>query len=676
MALPGPSERMGASTFRCPECVGELDCVADGLRCANCGTYPVLDGLPVFSRARDVYYGEIPKSEMQSILTRARATSWQEALLDHADRTGRMDFYRYATDNIRSAFEFLLNAPYGNVLDFGCGPGAVSIALARHAASVYATDLTYERVAFAQIRAAQEGLQNFHAFCGGDTKHLPVPDAFFDTVILDGVLEWLPAFSPGKPRDIQVTFLKEVHRVLKPQGLLFVAIENRIAFAYFRGAREHHTRLRYISLMPRLLANLYSRIASGKPLRPYTYTKSQFKRLFRDAGFDSSEFWGLLPDYRNIQTALDLSRSSMVRNALPVPESTLKRVRNAIATPMLPWLSDCFGIRVQRGSGTGEAAALNENGARSPFVYELLSHISEHYLNGEVLTPTKYSTSAHSVHVWAHGQKKYIVHLPLSAADETRMDRGVRAAAEIAKVTPIPTAPLVARSSYKGIGFAMNVLSEGSSVRSIFSSRSEICNVLAVLHNQTRSAAAPWREILRTTAERYAAALKGAAASRQAAKNMLNSDRMNQLISYVSDISGNGSSCAIHGDFWTENILEQNGKITAVLDWDRFDPRGLPYLDLFHLLTKHERDSNHGSRFGQAAITVHRERLASDLVTEYTEQLSLPAGLASRCMMLYWLRQAVILLTEDKPVTLTELHEAIEQPLEYFSSVARSQPKP
>ena len=359
-------EGEGASTFCCPECVGDLEYVAELFRCTNCcEIYQVVDCLPVFSRAKDAYYGEVPKSEMLNILASAKSEGWRTALLEHADRTGTMDFCRYATDNIRGAFEFLLNAPLGNVLDFGCGPGAVSIALARHATSIYATDLTYERVAFAQIRAAQEGLGNFHAFCGGDRKHIPVRDAFFDTVILDGVLEWLPAFSPGQPREIQVSFLKEVNRVLKPDGLLFVAIENRIALSYFRGVREHHTRLRYISLMPRILANLYSRIASGKPLRPYTYTKSQYRQLFRDAGFDNSGFWGLLPDYRNIRTAFDLSRSNMVRNALPVPASRLKKVRNAIATPMLPWLSDCFGIRVQRGFGTRKAAGLNQSKCRS-----------------------------------------------------------------------------------------------------------------------------------------------------------------------------------------------------------------------------------------------------------------------------------------------------------------------
>ena len=105
--------------FCCPECVGNLDYVEGGYQCRNCSeTYPIVDGLAVFSRSRDAYYGEVPKAEMQEILDRARSASWQTALLEHIDRTGSLDFSRYATDNIRSAFEFLLNAPIGNVLDF------------------------------------------------------------------------------------------------------------------------------------------------------------------------------------------------------------------------------------------------------------------------------------------------------------------------------------------------------------------------------------------------------------------------------------------------------------------------------------------------------------------------------------------------------------------------------
>ena len=62
--------------------------------------------------------------------------------------------------------------------------------------------------------------------------------------------------------------------------------------------------------------------------------------------------------------------------------------------------------------------------------------------------------------------------------------------------------------------------------------------------------------------------------------------------------------------------------------------------------------------------------LNPEFVTQYTQQLSLAPRLASRCMVVYWLRQAALLLTEDKPVTIAELREAIKQPLDYFSGIA------
>lgn len=281
-------------------------------------------------------------------------------------------------------------------------------------------------------------------------------------------------------------------------------------------------------------------------------------------------------------------------------------------------------------------------------------------MDREVITPYRYCTSAHSVHVLAQGEKKYIVHLPLSVADEKRLDRGLKAATEIVRVAPIPIAPLVARSSYKGIEFAINMLAEGDRVRDISLSRSAICDLLVSLYRHTQGPITPWKDILRSAAERYTEVLQRAANTRPAAQQIVDSNRLNHLINYVCNISGSGSSCAIHGDFWTDNIIEHKGRITAVLDWDRFDPLGLPYVDLFHLLTKGERDCNVGCGLGQAVIRVHDTRCESEFVKLYTEKLSLPSDLASRCMVVYWLRQVSILLTEDKPITVHQMRECIE----------------
>jgi hypothetical protein len=38
-----------------------------------------------------------------------------------------------------------------------------------------------------------------------------------------------------------------------------------------------------------------------------------------------------------------------------------------------------------------------------------------------------------------------------------------------------------------------------------------------------------------------------------------------------------------HGDFWSDNLLVENGRLTGVVDWDAAGPGRLPLLDLLHL---------------------------------------------------------------------------------------------
>ena len=74
-------------------------------------------------------------------------------------------------------------------------------------------------------------------------KSLPFSDNFFDLVILNGVLEWvaldedtiLEQHWDGKragktsyrktPEEMQIEVLKELRRVLKPDGFLYIAIK-------------------------------------------------------------------------------------------------------------------------------------------------------------------------------------------------------------------------------------------------------------------------------------------------------------------------------------------------------------------------------------------------------------------------------------------------------------------
>ncbi len=48
-------------------------------------------------------------------------------------------------------------------------------------------------------------------------------------------------------------------------------------------------------------------------------------------------------------------------------------------------------------------------------------------------------------------------------------------------------------------------------------------------------------------------------------------------------------SVAAHGDFWRGNLLEREGRLSGVVDWDAFDPHGVPGGDLLHLVATEER---------------------------------------------------------------------------------------
>lgn len=99
-----------------------------------------------------------------------------------------------------------------SLLDCGCGPGTITIDLARivSPAEVVAIDIEPSQIALARTYAAKKGRSNVR-FEVANLYELPFADESFDAIFLHGVLEHLKT---------PVIALREVVRVLKQDGIL------------------------------------------------------------------------------------------------------------------------------------------------------------------------------------------------------------------------------------------------------------------------------------------------------------------------------------------------------------------------------------------------------------------------------------------------------------------------
>lgn len=104
------------------------------------------------------------------------------------------------------------NVPDAAVLDLGCGGGHVSFAVAPHASSVIACDLSADMLKVVTCAASERGLSNIHTQ-RVQAEKLTFPDATFDIVIT--------RFSAHHWFDVAAG-LHEAHRVLRANGTLVV----------------------------------------------------------------------------------------------------------------------------------------------------------------------------------------------------------------------------------------------------------------------------------------------------------------------------------------------------------------------------------------------------------------------------------------------------------------------
>lgn len=128
------------------------------------------------------------------------------------------------------------------VLDVGASTGIIDHYLSGYFKKVSGVDIDAQAVSHAKSLYDKDNLEFFE----GDAMNLQFTDSSFDIVICSQVYEHVP--------DSQ-RLINEIHRVLKPYGVCYFSAGNRL------NVMEPHYRLPLLSVLPKVLAHIYLRLA-------------------------------------------------------------------------------------------------------------------------------------------------------------------------------------------------------------------------------------------------------------------------------------------------------------------------------------------------------------------------------------------------------------------------------
>lgn len=302
--------------FTCPKCKLTIIKHDKKFSCEKCDeTWDIINDIPYFSH-HNFYWNRIPKNRLDQLNAYAREHGWKTALHDLLPENEKY-LVDYATHPSRAELKNVIPLDLGNctVLDLGCHMGGLSFLLANTCMSLVAADSTFENLEFIQIRKVEDGIKNIFPVCIDplDFASLPFPDSYFDLVVLNGVLEWVGAVNTDlDPRTVQINALKEIRRIIKPGGYIYIGIENRFSYSYFLGSHDH-SGLPFTSILPRKLANFVTKIKTNSSYRTYIYSYWGYKSLLEEAGFSEYEIYLAIPSYRYPQGILNINDRARIK---------------------------------------------------------------------------------------------------------------------------------------------------------------------------------------------------------------------------------------------------------------------------------------------------------------------------------------------------------------------------
>lgn len=168
------------------------------------------------------------------------------------------------------------------VLEIGAGMGAITEVLCEKCGNVTCVELSKNRASSIAVR--NEDKENLEIIVG-NLNDIDFKERKFDYITLIGVFEYAALYT--NTDNPYIDFLNNIKKLLKSNGKLLIAIENKFGMKYFLGAPEDHTNIKYDGITG------YSNDSHVR-----TFGKQEIENILNKTGFENRKFYYPLPDYK------------------------------------------------------------------------------------------------------------------------------------------------------------------------------------------------------------------------------------------------------------------------------------------------------------------------------------------------------------------------------------------
>lgn len=167
------------------------------------------------------------------------------------------------------------------VLEIGAGMGAVTGAIARKAQKVECIELSKRRSLANAYRNRE--YDNIEIYVG-NFQDIQLENKY-DVITLIGVFEYAQHYITSE--NPYTDFLTRIGNMLKKDGKLYIAIENKLGLKYFAGCVEDHLGRPFVGIE-----------GYKKEDGVCTFSKSQLESMLNQTGFNNLYFYYPYPDYK------------------------------------------------------------------------------------------------------------------------------------------------------------------------------------------------------------------------------------------------------------------------------------------------------------------------------------------------------------------------------------------